>query len=227
MKRMISFGLTMKNTFKVLIAIALMFVVQTSLNAQIKGEKPEKYNPDTVFTFQPAQPLIVDDLIEKNYPQAWGIDLLFSESGFGMGVFYQRNVANDLYGFLSLYISGARNTDEFEQGFLNPETGYYEYRVPNKVNRLYIFPLMVGLQKYLFGDALSETFKPYISGGAGITMIMATPYDREFFSAFSYAKVFGRFGGFLGLGANFNISSKNYFGIECTLLLHSIRWRRT
>jgi hypothetical protein len=168
------------------------------ISAQVKGDDVKKFNPDTVFIFEPARPLINPETKSNILNKAWGVDLLFSNSGFGLGFFYQYNITKDLFSFASLYISGARNTDEFE--YYNWETG--QYFIYNKVNRLYMFPVTVGLQQYVFTDVISESLKLFVQGGLGPTFILSTPYEKEFFNAFSYASFYTRFGTFLGLGAD-------------------------
>lgn len=172
---------------------------------QIKGEPPREvpeFNPDTVFVFTSPRPLITSEKTFGEANNAWGIDLIFSNNGFGAGGFLQRNFSKNFIGYLSLYISGARNTDEFEYRFYDPTTGQIDYRVPNKVNRLYMFPLTIGIQDYIFADKLSDSFRPYINAGIGPTFILATPYSREFFEAFGYSSFYTRIAASLGIGAD-------------------------
>jgi len=166
--------------------------------SQVKGEEVKPFNPDTVFIYESPRSLVTPASKKPALNEAWGVDLIFSNSGFGIGTFYQYNITKDLYSFASLYISGARNTDEFE---------YYDYNtgqtfIVDKVNRLYMFPLTLGLQQYVLTDVISESLKLFLQGGLGPTFILSTPYEREFFNAFSYAKFYTRFGTFLGIGAD-------------------------
>ncbi|TAL70041.1 MAG: hypothetical protein EPN82_05365 [Bacteroidetes bacterium] len=165
---------------------------------QVKGEPAKSFNPDTNFIFQSPRPLINSNPNSNSPRRAWGIDLIFSNSGFGVGTFYQYYIAHDLFSFASLYISGARNTDETE--WVDQYTG--ETIIIDKINRLYMFPLTLGLQQYLFTDVISESMKLFAQGGLGPTFILSTPYDHEFFSAFSFAKFYTRFGTFIGVGAD-------------------------
>jgi hypothetical protein len=173
--------------------------------SQIKGEPPRVYNPDTVYIFNSPRPLFSNKPPELIYDKGLGVDLLFSGNGFGAGTFFQRTLAVDWYLFASLYISGARNTDEFDT--YDPYTG--QLNVVGKVNRLFMFPLMFGVQHNIFTNVLSESFKPYLSAGLGPTYILSTPYDREFFNSFGYSRSYIRFGSFVGFGANFGSSEKS------------------
>lgn len=182
-----------------LAVVIVFFALFGSLFAQEKGEPNPGFNPDTVFIFNSPRSLINSDDDNSGMKSAFGADLVFSENGFGGGVFYQRNLGGNFFGFISLYISGARNTDEFD--YYDPTTG--TYKVPDKVNRLYIFPTTIGVLKTIFNDEIADSFKPYISAGFGPTFILSTPYEQDFFDAFGSASGYTRFGGFLGIGANF------------------------
>lgn len=186
-------------TFLIIPLILLVFSFNT-LDAQVKGEEPPEprgFDPDTL-TFESPRPLISNLSKREELSNAWGVDLIFSDNGFGAGMFLQYYFSDDMLAFGGFYISEARNRDEFE--YFDPLRN--EYRVPNKINRIYMFPLTFGVQKYLFQDVIFETLRPFISLGAGPTTIMTTPYEEEFFSAFGSANFYGRFSGFVGIGAD-------------------------
>jgi outer membrane protein W len=77
-----------------------------------------------------------------------------------------------------------------------------------------MFPLTFGLQYYILKDKLTDSFKPYFSAGAGPTLILSTPYEKEFFNSFGYGTFYGRFGGFVGLGANLGANSNSLLGLN-------------
>jgi hypothetical protein len=135
--------------------------------------------------------------------------MLLSNFGYALGLFYQRNLTQDLSLFTSLYLSGARKSDEFETVDRNGN-----YVVEGKINRLYVFPLMVGVQYAPFSDALGASFKPYLETGMGPSFIVSTPYDREFFNAFKYASGYTRFGAFIGIGSNLSSKGQSILGIN-------------
>ena len=152
----------------------LLLILTIDLQAQTKGEPPEKkprYSPDSVFIFESPRPLINTKNPSETLLNSWGGDLIFSSHGFGGGVFYKRYLEEDLNLFINLYISGARNTDEFEK--ISPKR---EIIVPNKINRLFMFPLTFGMQKNVFTDQIFETFRPFFTAGFGPTFIISTPY---------------------------------------------------
>lgn len=178
--------------------------------AQTKGEPVKPFNPDTVFIFESPRPLIkVGDGETSNFGDMWGFNLLFSDNGVGAGFFVQWTLDKSTQIFSNLYISGARNTDEIE--YLYPDGSY---RVKGKINRLFMFPLSLGIRKILFEDELSENFKPFISAGFGPSFIMSTPYEREFFNSFGYANFYTRLNLFVDFGAFFGITSKSRSGVN-------------
>jgi len=201
----------MKN---IIVIFAVLVFSVNQLYSQIKGEEPPVFNPDTVFVFNSPRPLINPEFSGNTLQKAWGIDLLFSGSGFGVGGFYNVNLSDDLIFITSLYISGARNSDEFDNYVWDEIDEVWRLVVPDKENRLFVLPLTFGLQYYLFSEKLTESFKPYINFGVGPSLIISTPYSKEFFSSWGYAESYIRWGGFLGAGAYFSANSKTLMGIN-------------
>lgn len=197
----------------IIVGLVAVFGCTDTVLSQIAGEPLPQ--PDTLIVFAPARPLLEDGGLEKVRLHAAGLDVLFSSSGWGFGGFYQRALGNDVTGFAHIGMSGRRNTDEFENVWL----GMIPV-VANKVNRLFMFPVSVGLQYRLFSESLQESFRPFVSCGAGPTFILATPYIRdgefvEFFSSFGNASVYTRFGGHVGIGSFFgNPNTGNVIGVQ-------------
>jgi hypothetical protein len=161
---------------------------------------------DSLFVFQPARPLIDSVGITGNYEDTWGVDVMFSNSGFGAGGFYRHNFTQKLSMSVNLDITGARKSDEFDQAVRNddPNALYaYDYKVPNKINRLFSLPLTVGLRYRVLDDVLFENLRPYLNAGVGPTVLLALPYQYEFFKSFTYANAYLTAGGYVGIGADF------------------------
>ncbi|NQW30684.1 MAG: hypothetical protein HQ472_09255 [Ignavibacteria bacterium] len=159
--------------------------------------------PDSVMIFTPAVPLLTDYLAISNAKNGFGLDLLFSASGWGAGAFIHRKIASNTTLFLNTGISGRRNTDEFENVWLGQIPV-----VAGKVNRLFMIPTTVGVQYRLFSGTLQESFRPYVSAGVTPTYILSTPYIRggqyyEFFNSFGYGTSYLRVGAAFGVGAMF------------------------
>ena len=102
---------------------------------------PQPDEKDTTITFD--SPLAVSAISNSStsYRNSWGIDLILSEHGFGCGPVFSFGLNRHFSLYSSFFISGARNTDEYQQW------DYYrqEYRIPNNVNRLFQMPVTIGL----------------------------------------------------------------------------------
>jgi len=140
---------------------------------------------------------------------SWGADIMFGEGGFGLGTFYKRAFSRTLTGVIDLSVSESKDDREME---------YIDYWgntfVIGKVNRIFLIPVNFGLQYRIFADVLTENLRPYLSAGVGPTFVITTPYEKEFFSSFSDAKMHYAAGGYFGLGANFGDSKSNLVGIN-------------
>ena len=140
---------------------------------------------------------------------AWGMDIMFTEGGFGLGTFLRKSLANDLTGFVDFSISETK--DEREVTYID----YYGNSfTPDKVNRSFQLPINFGLQYRLFSESLTENLRPYLTLGVGPTIIITTPYNLDFFKAFGYAQTKYAVGGYVGFGANMGTSKSNLIGLN-------------
>lgn len=156
---------------------------------------------DTCLVFKSSDSLISPIESKEILKNNWGINLALSGNGFGMGTSFDFGISENFSLSAAMIISGARNTDEFEiwDGYLG------EYRVPGKINRLFLVPITLGAKYYVLTSVLTDNFKPYLSTGAGLSWIISTPYEREFFNAFHHSQSFLRFTGFIGIGSDFGV----------------------
>ncbi|MFA6572119.1 MAG: hypothetical protein WCT77_12900, partial [Bacteroidota bacterium] len=102
----------MKRTILIILPILVVIInclPGNSIFAQIKGETAPKFNPDTVFVFNSPRPLVDERMLTNTFKHGLGLDVLFSNNGFGIGLFYQHSFSKNFIGFASLYMSGARN----------------------------------------------------------------------------------------------------------------------
>lgn len=176
---------------KVLSYFLVLILMAFPINAQRIGQlAPEK--PPEVFL-----------------PNSWGADIMFGEGGFGLGAFYKYSFNRTITGVIDLSVSESKDEREME---------YVDYWgntfVFGKVNRIFLLPLNFGIQYRLFEDALTENLRPYVSAGIGPTFVVTTPYEKDFFSAFSDAKMHYAAGGYIGIGANFGDSKNSLIGIN-------------
>lgn len=168
---------------------------------------PSKPEPDSMsilggMRIPPASP----DFSPLN---SWGLDLLISNGGFGLGLFYRHEYSRDLSGFIDFSISEAKDDDE--KDFVD----YYGRIItPGKVNRFLTIPLYVGLQQRLFGDDILDNFRPYVNAAAGPTIIYVFPYNQEYFSAIGNGSPRYTVGGYVGVGAFFGSERSSLLGIN-------------
>jgi hypothetical protein len=146
---------------------------------------------------------------EKFPPNAWGMDLMFGDAGFGLGTFFRKQLDEKLTAFADLSFSETKDEREVE---------YYDYYTNtfitlSKLNRVFQMPINVGVQYRLFENVLTDNLRPYLVGGVGPTILITTPYELEFFNSFGKAKAKLAAGGYLGFGANFGLDKSSLVGI--------------
>jgi hypothetical protein len=176
---------------KTLLFTAILLIPFLNVNAQGIGElAPPK--PPQVFP-----------------TNAMGIDIMFSEGGFGMGGFYRRRFTSELSGFTDLSISEAKDPHEFT---------YVDYfgnsYTLGKKNRAFLLPLNFGLQYRLFENVIYDNLRPYLNIGVGPSMVVTTPYEQEYFKAFGRAHAQFTLGGYFGFGAYFGIDKSSMVGVN-------------
>lgn len=132
----------------------------------------------------------------------WSLNFIYTDRGFGLGTNVYKSISNTVDLTAGIMISGVKDPNEFEQFdiFGNSFT-------PDKINRVYMIPISIGLQKYLFTDELDESFRPLISAGISPTIVLTNPYDRDFFNALGYFNAGFAFGGYAGIGMEYKESN--------------------
>lgn len=144
-------------------------------------------------------------LKEREPVNNWGLNLTFSDNGFGAGATKYFNLSKDVSFFGSISFSGAKDDREFEQ---------YDYFgnsvVPHKENRLFMVPMVnLGMQFRLFSNDVTDNMRPFVNFGAAPLAIIYTPYNESFFSSFKYARAKYTVGGFAGVGLDYLTSNKS------------------
>ncbi|MGB9773382.1 MAG: hypothetical protein ACP5JH_08030 [Bacteroidota bacterium] len=189
-----------------------IFVSMPSASSSPMTNSSENSAQDTTVFFTPA-----DSAFFVNQPRfkveklnAWGINILFSENGYGAGVFYRRRLTSELYGNVSIGLSSVKDTREVE--YIDPFTG--ETFVPGKINRFLMLPVALAVQYELFQNVIMPNFRPHIDAGIGPTLIYSSPYDREFFSSLKYGQAHYTFNAFIGAGAFFGSDVRSLSGIS-------------
>jgi hypothetical protein len=140
---------------------------------------------------------------------AWGADILLSNNGFGIAGFYRHQYSRDLFGTITFGIAESKDENEVE---------YYDWYgqsfVPGKINRFLLIPLHVGVQYRLFAEDITDSFRPYLNAGMGPTLVLASPYNREYFNSLGYARSNYTLGGYFGIGAFFGFDPGSLSGIN-------------
>lgn len=177
---------------KKLLLAAIILIPLLNVNAQEIGELAPDKKPEV-------------------FPNnALGLDIMFSEGGFGLGGFYRRQFSEKITGFTDISISEAKDEREIQ---------YFDYYTNQtytvgKKNRVFIIPVNFGIQYRLFENVIYDNLRPYVNAGAGPSMVLTTPYSKEFFNAFGDARLKVAAGGYLGLGANFGLDKSSLVGIN-------------
>jgi hypothetical protein len=154
----------------------------------------------------------------------WGVDIMASDGGFGLGLFYQREISPDLSWFTTFSISEAKDEREVER--FDPYTGLSF--VPGKLNRFLVLPFYGGIQYRLFREDIVESFRPFVNAAVGPTMIYEMPFARlvpssdgavqvdqvDFFKAIGMGQAHYTVGGYIGFGAHFGAERGNVFGVN-------------
>jgi outer membrane protein W len=91
---------------------------------------------------------------------------------------------------------------------------YGQTFVPGKKNRFLLIPLHVGVQYRLFSEDIVDNFRPYLNAGFGPTLVLASPYDKEFFNSLGYSQAHYTVGGYIGIGAFFGLDKESLSGVN-------------
>jgi hypothetical protein len=140
---------------------------------------------------------------KKERANNWGINLLFSDNGFGFGATKYLSFSEDISGFGGIFFGAAKDDREFEQTDI-----YGNTFTPYKQHRLFLAPVVnLGMHIRLFREDVTDNMRPFITFGLSPTAIIYTPYNESFFSSFGHARAKYTLGGFAGIGVEY-LSSK-------------------
>ncbi len=176
------------------LAILLAIFGSYFLSAQTK---------DSNFVFKSPRPLIGAQSSSGDYRFAAGGNLLFTDSGFGGGAFYDIRISPKIALEFDISLTYLRASDEYQQLVVNQD-GNYEWTVPDKIHRVFRLPITAGIRYELFGSVLSDNFRPYLTAGGGTGIILQTPYPTAFFQSLNYLESFAKPAVYAGFGADFS-----------------------
>jgi len=179
-----------------------------------KASQKQVFSPDSNIVFTSPHPLIEYSHEDEAYLSVIGGDIYFSKAGYGFGFFWE-NSLNHYFSFNSkIYAAVAKNTDELER--YDYISGFYF--IPDKINSVYITPLIFSLKYNLFADHISNSFSPFISFGVGPALIYTMPYRENqdpngrlvgVFSALGDTQFYARFATMLGAGFSFGMGGSH------------------
>lgn len=142
-------------------------------------------------------------------PNAFGLDFLISNGGFGLGTFFRHEYSDDFSAFIDFSISEAKDDDEVQ---------FYDFYgrsyTLGKVNRFLVMPLFIGAQQRLFRDDILDNFRPYVDAAAGPAIIYVFPEREEYFNALGKGHPEYTMGGYVGVGAYFGSETSNILGLN-------------
>ena len=157
------------------------------------------------------------------YGTGAGLEVVVTNSGFGLGSYYNRAIGPSTSLFAELSIGSEKN--EREVKFI----GFGQNFIPDKANYFLRMPLRVGIQHRLWEDYIEENFRPFFQIAAGPTVGWMYPYfddangngtyegdERRYSGIGSIFQGEWRvgFGGVIGLGAHFGNSQRLTQGVR-------------
>ncbi|MCS7230015.1 MAG: hypothetical protein RMJ81_09010 [Candidatus Kryptonium sp.] len=192
---------------KIIAISALIFIFLSVVYSQDKKSRPPSLR-DSIIVYDSPQDFKLVDTV--GYRKSWGIDLSVANNGFAFGTFY-RYMLKDVY-FLQLTLNFMTAKDKNEVEYVDWLTG--QTFVPNKVNRIMVIPLSISFQYRLFKDELSDNLRPFLTAGAGPTLIFTTPYEKEFFSSLKYGRAYYTVNFYIGAGAYIGLDPRTVSGLS-------------
>jgi hypothetical protein len=128
----------------------------------------------------------------------WGLGFIYSDKGYGVAATYFKNIGSSTDLSLNLGITGITDPQEFEQFDI-----YGNSYIANKVHRVFLIPLNIGIQNYVFKDDIEGNFRPFVSAGITPAVVISNPYDKSYFKALGYFNSSFAFGGYVGIGMEY------------------------
>lgn len=160
-------GTTMKKSVITKYCAAFVFLLMLAFTG--KDAVAQVQEPDVVKLPQPKTPL------SEGYHNSWGVDVMLNNFGFGLGGVYSHVAGPYTQITFRTGITGIR--DDTEQNFQSFLTG--QQVIPNKYQRAFGFPFLLGVKHRLFPRKISDNFRPFISAEAGPAMAFTYPYLED------------------------------------------------
>lgn len=115
--------------------------------------------------------------LSDNYDSGLTFDFVVNNFGFGIGGEFRKVIGKQTEGVINMRITGLR--DASEQTFTDVFFG--QQVVPNKFQRAFAFPAMLGMRKRLFADRVQDEYRFFVAASAGGVAAFSYPYfdDRN------------------------------------------------
>lgn len=151
----------MKKSLNFLILSGLFFAILVS-------------NRAIAQTLEPEVQKVVRNIsnIQDEYNAGFGFNVVMNNFGFGLGGEYRNIVAPSTELTASLRVGGLR--DPSEQTFNDVFFG--QQIIPNKYQRAFAFPLLLGIRHRLFSDLIQENYRFFVSASMGPAAAFTYPY---------------------------------------------------
>jgi len=158
---------TMKFTSLIKKSIPFLIVLTTVTGVQFVHAQLQE--PEVRDIDQPRTPY------GEGYRNSISFNVLLNNFGFGIGGEYTKIVGPYTELTFRTGITGLR--DVSEQNFQDFFTG--QRIIPNKYKRGFAFPFLIGIQRRLFAEAITDNFRFYVSGAAGPSLAFTYPYVND------------------------------------------------
>jgi hypothetical protein len=113
------------------------------------------------------------DQSETAYGSGMGLEVILTNSGFGLGAYRKWAVSPTTSVMAELTLAPGKDEREFKFA------SFYRTSVPNKANYLIMVPVTVGVLRRLFRDHIEDNFRPYLQVTTGPTFGWEYPYFRD------------------------------------------------
>ncbi len=131
--------------------------------------------------------------LNDNYSTGLTFDFSVNNFGFAFGGEFRKVLGTQSEGVVNLRFAGLR--DVTEQTFTDIIFG--QQIVPNKYQRVFAFPLMLGLRQRLFASRIQEEYRFFISASGGPIAAFSYPYfDDINNNGYREGELFFRFHGY-------------------------------
>lgn len=158
-----------------------------------------------------------------SYGSGMGLEVVVTNSGFGLGGYISRAI-DDQNSFLAELNIGTEKSEREVKFF-----GLGQSFIPDKANYFIRMPIQIGLQRRLWSDYIEDNFRPYFQVTAGPTLGWTYPYfddengngslddgERRYdgFGSIFRGDFRMGMGGTFGIGANFGENRRISQGVR-------------